>query len=272
MPAKKQINQKLTTKDAVKKPLANTNNDTDSEDNQVIVASPKTNGNDNGNDNKVAKKTPIKPNTDSDSDSDSNVPPPVKKPIVQESDESDSSESESESEATSKADKKNKKADKESYTSLVAKLDEIYTKKKDHTKVIAQLKETLAKAYKDDIEFDKEAFKIVKLLPKAHSEEVSKSAKQKSQRKGNGGFKTQIVPDVLHKFLVDNGENADECKELKRPELFKKLNNIFGSRNLRNGKVVTLDKKTCSDLQLDVSERVLQFSQVHPFIAEFFNN
>lgn len=271
MPAKKQITQKTNESKKNTQKVAKVS---DSDNDRPIVE------NDSGNESDV-NETKVNL-VENDSGDESDVNESKVNPVENDSDESDVDDP--------KYNKKQvEKKVKDTHIELVTKLTEISAKKKEISKNISTHKDALNKMYKEENDLDKESVKLINLLTKTHTDEVTKAVKNKSKRSGNGGFALKPVPDILYKFIVTNcdlllsNENysntlkeleydSEKCKILGRPRVFKYLNLIFGYRGLRKGQVVTLDKQTCADFGLDVTSRVLQFHEVHTFISEFYKN
>ena len=299
------MNDKKTSKASPKKQVEQSNSDTSDSETDIKVkpvpknakkASPKpvvsesnSDSESTNNDDKVkpvpknAKKASPKP-VDSDSDAESTnndkVKPVLKgkkaspKAVVEEkqpiSDSDVNNDSESEEDDPKYNKKPVEKKVKETYLEITTRISTLFAKKKDHAKVISSAKDTLNKLYKEDVEIDKELYKLNTLLPKSHTDEVTLAVKNKSKRKGNGGFKPKPVPEVLLNYFVENGLNKEECTVLDRPGVFKRLNQIFVSKGLRTGKDINLDKETCQDLKLDVTQMKIEFNGLHPFIATFY--
>lgn len=161
---------------------------------------------------------------------------------------SDSEQSDEELEM--KAKRKDKKQ-KDTYKEIHTKMKELNCKRTDNNKQQFTLYEALTKLSKESKLVDKELDKLQEQLDKIYSEDVLKASKTKPKRKGNSGFKPQQLPNYLYNYLKDNGQIKEDEHELIGNQVHKKLNNIFKEMNLRKGKLVYLDEKTCTDLHID---------------------
>lgn len=228
---------------------------------------------------KASKKIVAKPVEESESEPE--VEPDSDNEIennVNESDDeiqNDDSESEDEQDTkTKKKDKKqkesNEKKQKESFDDISKRIDKCYSDIKLCDKNISELEKSLKSKEKDRQDQYKQLNNMLKLLNKAHTEEVSKVQKIKPKRIGNttGGFNREHpVPEVLMSFL-----GLEEGTMLSRPQVMSKLNNKFNSLGLKQGQITTIDKKTTQALKLskEWEGKEIKFGEFQTFLATFY--
>jgi len=183
------------------------------------------------------------------------------------------SDSETESESDDNQDKKLKeKKSKETFEENIKKLDILQSNIKTINKEISEINKNLKMKEKILNDYERQRNSIIKILPKAHHDEVVKAQKKKTKRPGNakGGFcSVQPVPDILIKFL----DLKDDEKCLRRPSVTSKLSNKFSEMGLKKGQETTLNEKVVKDLELDKSYvgKVINFGEFQTFLKGFYS-
>jgi hypothetical protein len=195
------------------------------------------------NDKKVEEiKEVIVETEDSDLDSDiesddSDIESEVSEEPEVESEEE--KEDEKNKESKDKKDKLKKYTHKELTSELISneeKIGELKSKLVEHEDAINTITKEINAIRRTNLRF-------IKLLDKAHDEDVTKARKEKKKRnitQNSGILKNKPIPPILIKFL----DIKSDVTELPRTKVMSLLNNKFKELGLKKGQETVLDKPT----------------------------
>lgn len=193
--------------------------------------------------------------------------------IVESDNESDneSDEESEEEEAEAEQSSKGKKKVKESFEELNKRIESYQIGMKSIMKEISELEKNLKTKKKEYDDCDRQLKNAIKLLSKAHTDEITKVHKEKPKRKGNanGGFnKPTLVPETLRLFL-----DLDEGTMMARPKVMSAFNNKLSELGLKEGQIARLDKSTAKALGLGKAGdgKEIKFGEFQTFLASFYH-
>jgi hypothetical protein len=269
MPAKQVKQSKTETKTKTKtdtktkqvpetdsdRPIVESDNDTSDSENETPVVKSK----------KPPAKKKITLSNDSDSDVESEVETkksPKQAPV---SEPSDGDVSNSEEDDPKYTVKKQEKKVKLSSAELATEKQTLFSKMSVLNKTIDESIIQLAKMNKERNALQRALDKHDKLHDKSTLEDLEKVRKQKPKRKGTGGFKPELVPAILRKYL-----DLEDDATMPRPTVNKLLTAKLKSLNLKTGREAHLDKTACTALGLNVDNKTIKFEQFMGFIGSFY--
>lgn len=214
------------------------------------------------------KKSKKAPEPESDSEDESEVEVKVEDVSDSESDNESESESESEDEEKPKKEKKEKdKPKKLTFKELTVELLSNEEKIADHEKQITEHETSLKGLIRDQNALRRTNLRLMKLLDKAHEDDVNRARKEKKKRnvtEDSGILKNKPIPPVLIKFL-----DLKEGSELPRTKVMSLLCNKFKDLGLRKGQDVHLDKKTAK-LFGEEDGYVIEFKYFQRFLKTIY--
>ena len=193
----------------------------------------------------------------------------------EESDEEESDEDKSdneqeqndETEDDKEPDKKKEKPKKLSHkelTSILISNEERITEINNSRNALELQLKTLDR---EEIVLRKTNLKYIKLLDKAHDEDIAKTRKEKKKRKvteNSGILKNKPIPPILIKFL-----ELEAGTELPRTKIMSLLSNKFNSLGLRKGQDIILDKTTAKFFGKE-DKYVIEFKYFQRFLKEVY--
>lgn len=260
MPAKQVKQSKTETKTKTKpvpetdsdRPIVESDNDTSDSDNTPVVKS-----------KKLPAKKKVTLSNDSDSESEVETKKSPKQAPV--SEPSDGDVSNSEEDDPKYTVKKQEKKVKLSSAELATEKQTLFSKMSVLNKTIDESIIQLAKMNKERNALQRALDKHDKLHDKSTLEDLEKVRKQKPKRKGTGGFKPELVPAILRKYL-----DLEDDATMPRPTVNKLLTAKLKSLNLKTGREAHLDKTACTALGLNVDSKTIKFEQFMGFIGSFY--
>jgi len=233
----------------------------------IMVKSTKKNS--LSNDKKVEEIKEVIVETE-DSDMDSDIVSDVSDDSDIESEVSDSEviksekEEEKEEEVKDKKDKLKKYTHKELTSELILneeKISELKSKLVEHEDAINTITKEINARRRTNLKF-------IKLLDKAHDEDVTKARKEKKKRnitQNSGILKNKPIPPILIKFL----DIKSEVTELPRTKVMSLLNNKFKELGLKKGQETVLDKQTAKLFGKDEGF-IIEFKYFQTFLKNVY--
>lgn len=131
---------------------------------------------------------------------------------------------------------------------MLDKVNEICTKKDELFKARKEYVSKIESIDREISQNERDSKKYIKLIPKAHSNEITQAGKRTIKKRENsesGINKVLPVPEVLIKYL---GLKKDA--ELSRPKVASALNDKYKEQNLKMGQLTFLDQATIEELEV----------------------
>lgn len=220
---------------------------------------------------KVTKKSEDKTeNEESENEESENEESEDEESENEESDEEESNneqdeESEDDKEEPDKKKEKPKKLSHKELTSVLISNEERIVEIHNSRNVLELQLKTLDR---EEVTLRKTNLKHIKLLDKAHEEDITKTRKEKKKRKvteNSGILKNKPIPPILIKFL-----ELEAGTELPRTKIMSLLSNKFNSLGLRKGQDIILDKATAKFFSKE-DKYVIEFKYFQRFLKEVYS-